>query len=90
MASQMVRATVRGQSLNGQWRQPGEVFEHDGKLARWMEPADEAPGILSALPSLTGKNKAALLVIAQAEGVAIADDATNAQIVAAIEAKREG
>lgn len=39
-------------------------------------------------PSLTGKNKAELLAIAEAEGVEVAADATNAQIVEAIEAKR--
>lgn len=39
-------------------------------------------------PALTGKNKAALLAIADAEGVAIEDGATNAAIVDAIEAAR--
>lgn len=38
--------------------------------------------------SLAGKNKAQLLEIAKDEGVDVADDATNAQIVDAIEAKR--
>lgn len=41
-------------------------------------------------PALKGKNKAQLLEIAAAEKVAVADDATNAQIADAIEAKRAG
>ena len=41
-------------------------------------------------PALTGKNKAALLAIAEAEGVATEEGATNPQIVAAIEAARTG
>lgn len=43
----------------------------------------------SELPSLAGKNKAELLEIAADEGVAVDDGATNAEIVAAIEARRE-
>jgi len=39
-------------------------------------------------PALTGKNKAELLDIAKAEGVSVADNATNDEIKAAIEAKR--
>ncbi len=39
-------------------------------------------------PSLSGKNKAELLAIAAEEGVTVADDATNKEIVAAIEAAR--
>lgn len=39
-------------------------------------------------PALVGKNKAALLAIAADEQVVVADGATNAEIVAAIEAKR--
>lgn len=42
----------------------------------------------SGLPALTGKNKADLLAIAAAESVTIADGATNAEIVTAIEAAR--
>jgi hypothetical protein len=49
-----------------------------------VSEVDETP----ALPGLTGKNKADLLAIAEAEGVEVADDATNAQIVKAIEDKR--
>jgi hypothetical protein len=45
-------------------------------------------GTTDAPVSLAGKNKAQLLDIATAEGVDVADDATNAQIVEAIEAKR--
>lgn len=40
-------------------------------------------------PALTGKNKAALLAVAEAEGAEIEEGATNAEIVAAIEARRE-
>ena len=39
-------------------------------------------------PTLKGKNKAALLAIAETEGVTIPADAKNADIVAAIEAAR--
>lgn len=39
-------------------------------------------------PVLAGKNKAALLAIAAAEQVVVPDGATNAEITAAIEAKR--
>lgn len=53
--------------------------DHDGAPGG-SEPHDP--------PALTGKNKVALLAIADAEGVAIEDGATNAQIVAAIEAGR--
>lgn len=38
--------------------------------------------------SLAGKTKAQLLEVAAAEGVVVAEDATNAQITEAIEAKR--
>lgn len=43
----------------------------------------------ATLPSLSGKTKAELLAIAAIEGVEIADGATNAEIVDAIEAHRE-
>lgn len=41
------------------------------------------------LPSLSGKTKAELLAIAAHEGVDVEEGATNADIIAAIEAKRE-
>lgn len=44
----------------------------------------------SDLPALSGKNKAELLAIAEAEGVTIEDGATNADIVSAVELHREG
>lgn len=52
---------------------------------------DGAPGGSDpdAPPALTGRNKAQLLEIAAAEGVTVAEGATNAEIVAAIEAGRE-
>lgn len=43
---------------------------------------------IETLPSLTGKNKADLLAIAADETVLIEEGATNADIIAAIEAKR--
>lgn len=43
----------------------------------------------SALPSLSGKTKAELIAIAADEGAEVEDGATNAEIVAAIEARRE-
>lgn len=44
--------------------------------------------LLNEPVSLTGKNKADLLKIAEDEGVTVEDGATNKEIVAAIEAKR--
>lgn len=53
--------------------------DHDGHAGGSL-PADP--------PALSGKNKAQLREIAAAEGVEVAEDATNAEIVAAIEAAR--
>jgi hypothetical protein len=80
----LYRATMRGESPRGVWREPGETFEHEGKPGKWMELV----GSPDHLPGLTGKSKAELLSIAKDEGVEVADDATNAQIAKAIEAKR--
>lgn len=41
------------------------------------------------LPTLSGKNKSELLAIADEEGATIEEGATNAEIIAAIEAHRE-
>jgi len=60
-----------------------EIEELKADLAEATKPADKPD-----LPSLTGKNKAELLTIAKDEGAQVPDDATNAQIVEAIEAKR--
>jgi len=66
-----------------------ELEEADKQIAELTPPenegGDSAP---QDPPALTGKNKADLLAIAEAEGVTVADGATNAQIVEAIEAKR--
>lgn len=43
----------------------------------------------TTLPSLSGKNKAELLEIAADEHVDVEEGATNPEIIAAIEAKRE-
>lgn len=43
---------------------------------------------VATLPSLSGKTKAELLAIAEAEGVTVEDGASNADIVKAIEAHR--
>lgn len=56
-------------------------LDHDGN----GEPGGSEP---HEPPALTGKNKAELLAIAEAEGVDIAEGATNAQIIEAIEAAR--
>lgn len=60
-----------------------DSLDHDGDGHKGGSTADEPP-------ALTGKNKAQLLEIAAAEGVTVADGATNAQIIEAIEAKRAG
>lgn len=57
-------------------------LDHDGN----GEPGGSAPHVPV---SLTGKNKADLLQIAFDEEVVISEGATNADIVKAIEAKRE-
>lgn len=74
--------------------QPGEsrdveMIDAEVKVAKgteWFEFKGGADA--DSKPSLTNKNKAQLLEIAEAEAVEIADDATNAQITEAIEAKR--
>lgn len=66
----------------------GDALVRVGALA--PAPADAVPDA-DAAPRpkpLAKQNKAELLATAKAEGVAIADDATNAVIVAAIEATR--
>lgn len=50
-----------------------------------VKEVDETP----SLPGLTGKNKADLLAIAEAEGVEVEDGATNDDIRSAIELHRE-
>ena len=56
------------------------------ELEAQLAGKDSAP----KLPGLTGKSKSELLDIAKAEGVEIEDNATNADIIAAIELHREG
>lgn len=59
-----------------------DVLDHDGD--------GEAGGSNPAEPvSLSGKNKAELLAIAEAEGVEIEEGSTNADIGSAIELARE-
>ena len=58
--------------------------------ARVAELEAAAAGKGERKPALTNKSKADLLAIAKDEGVEVADDATNTQIVEAIEAKRAG
>jgi hypothetical protein len=71
------------------WAEAGKTVTVDGKIAKsgvhedFTEVGDE-----EELPSLHGKNKAQLIEIAKDEDVDLADDATNAQIIEAIEAKR--
>lgn len=65
-----------------------EAEFNSARSTGWFSPAhDNEEG--ERLPSLTGKNKADLLAIAEVEGVAIEDGATNADIVSAIELHRE-
>jgi hypothetical protein len=42
------RALARGQSADGTWRQPGEVFETDAPVGKWMEPLDEPKSVKTA------------------------------------------
>jgi hypothetical protein len=73
------------------WVEPGQSVElgADQIAKNGVYPdAFDGADVPSGPPSLSGKNKAQLLEIAAAEGVEVAEDATNAQIVDAIEAKR--
>lgn len=63
-------------------RENARLRTENEELTKLLAAADDK------LPSLAGKNKAELLEIAEAEGVEIKDGATNAEIVAANEAKR--
>jgi len=76
----------------GKPRDQGErdASELQALRARVAELEAAAAGKGERKPALTNRSKADLLDIAKNEGVDIADDATNAQIVEAIEAKRAG
>ncbi len=68
--------------------EPVEVENADTIRRLTGHPEFEAEEAEPALPGLTNKSKAKLLAIAADEGVEIEDDATNAEIVDAIEAAR--
>ena len=86
------------------WAEPGESIEADDFVDEWFErvPEHEAEAdpldhdsngekggsLPDSPPSLSGKTKAELLVIADAEGVLVEEDATVAEIKTAIEAGR--
>lgn len=87
-------AGMRGVNVEGGetvWAEAGKTITVDGKIAKngvhedFQEVGDDDD---EGRPSLAGKNKAQLLAIAKDEDVDVAEDATNAQIVEAIEAKR--
>lgn len=62
-----------------------DMFREKMGLSVEGEPLIDA----TTLPSLSGKTKAELLAIAADEHVDVEEGATNADIIAAIEAKRE-
>lgn len=70
---------------------PGETIEADDFAKEWFKggkaDADEGSGAPAEKP-LAKMNKTELLAIASDEKVEVADDATNAQLVAAIENAR--
>lgn len=77
--------------LPGMATGPIEARPHEVEAMRatdWFKIEGDEPAKAEPV-SLTGKSKAELTDIAKAEGVTFADDATNAQIVEAIEAKRK-
>lgn len=71
--------------------EPGETIEADDFAKEWFKggkaDADADDGKQVEKP-LAKMNKAELLVVAKAEEVDVADDASNKTIVEAIEAKR--
>jgi hypothetical protein len=86
------------------WAEPGEAIEADDFVEEWFAPVPEHEAETDVLdhdgngepggskpadpPALSGKTKAELLAIAEAEGVLVEDDATVAEIKTAIEAGR--
>jgi hypothetical protein len=83
-------ATKNAQSVADGGTQTPATGGRPADLSQLDHDDDGEPGgsLPDEPPALSGKNKAELTAIAQAEGVELAEGATNAQIVEAIEAKR--
>lgn len=64
---------------------PAPVDQADNSVT---QPDETGEIFVASLPSLSGKTKADLLAIAEDEGVAVEEGATNADIIAAIETHR--
>lgn len=80
------RKKLRDALLHGRM---AEAMETTVEGLRVMIGIDPGADHRKALPSLSGKTKAELVEIAASEGAPLEDGATNPEIVAAIEAKRE-
>jgi hypothetical protein len=69
--------------------EPGQVIEADDAPEEWFKAAGKGDDDDGGEKHLSQMNKAELRAVAEAEGVEIADDATNAEIKEAIEVARE-
>lgn len=80
------RKALRDAILHGKMAEAMDITVEGLRVMIGIDPgADHRKG----LPTLSGKTKAELLEIASGEGALVEDGATNAEIIEAIEAKRE-
>lgn len=80
---------IRSAILQGKMAEAAGITIEVLRAKIGLSPAGEPLIDASTLPSLAGRTKAELLAIADNEDVEVSEGATNAEIVEAIEAKRE-